>query len=187
MPLSRIEDHIKFGGKRISMSVMTLAGGENPRLRFDKVAVGLVKRLQASLSKSVPVDKTVVVTVTAPIRQDSKTAAALEGKIQELLTAGRTRLEATIHGNRIQVRILAGGAGRTSKLIGFVHNPEPDPKILFEVTHSLLECIGSGKSGGERWLIIAAEIPGTPIETVQQVCSALRAERVFKRVLLARS
>src|SRR5580704_18010030 len=110
MPLSRIEDHIKVGGKRISMSVMTLTRGEEPRLRFDRVAVGLVKRLQASLSKSVPEDKTVVVTVTAPIRQDSKTGAALEAKIQELLTAGQTRLEATIHGNRIQVRILDGGA-----------------------------------------------------------------------------
>jgi hypothetical protein len=73
----------------------------------------------------------VIVTITAPIRQDSKTGAGLEVRIRELLKARRVRLKATIYGNLIQVRVLKGGASRTSKLIGFVHNPKPDPSVLF--------------------------------------------------------
>jgi hypothetical protein len=83
-----------------------------PRLRFDRVAVGLVARLQASLSRTVPDGKTVVVTVTAPIRQDSKTGTLLEAKLRELLAAQRAWLKSTIRGNRIEVRVLKGGTGR---------------------------------------------------------------------------
>ena len=178
--------YLKIAGRRVAVNVMTFAGVQEPRLRFDRVALGLVRRLQASVSKSVPEAKAVIVTVTAPIRQASKTGAALEERIRELLAAGRAQLKATIHGNRIQVRVLQGGARRTSKLMGFVHNPKPDPSVLFDVTHSLLDCIGSGKRPprGDRWLIIANQDGLAPVETVRQVCLALRARTVFKRILL---
>jgi len=129
----------------------------------------------------------VILTITAPIRQNSRTAAALEDRIRQLLAARRAQFKATIHGNRIQVRVLKGGASRTSTLIGFVHNPEPDPAVLFDVTRSLLACVGSGKASprDERWLIIANHDGPAPFETVRQVCLALRARTVFKRILLA--
>jgi hypothetical protein len=133
----------------------------------------------------VPDGKAVVVTITAPIRQDSKTGAALQVRIRDLLKARRVRLKATIHGNLIQVRVLKGGAGQTSKLIGFVHNPKPDPSVLFDVTRSVLACMDSGKPGGDRWLIIANQDRPAPFDTVRQVCLALRARTVFKRILLA--
>jgi len=156
-------------------------------LRFDKTAVGLVRRLQAALAKSVPDGKTVIVTITAPIRQDSKTGAALQDRIRELLAARRAQLKATIHQNRIQVRVLKGGTSRTSRLIGFVHNREPDPSLLFDVTRTLLARMRSGKRAptADRWLIIANQDGLAPVETVRQVCLALGARTVFKRILLA--
>jgi hypothetical protein len=128
----------------------------------------------------------VIVTITAPIRQDSKTGLVLEDKIRELLATRRARLKATIYGNRIQVRVLEGGTSQTSKLVGFVHNPKPDPTLLFDITQFVLACIGSGKgpSTSDRWLAIANQDGLVPIETVRQVCLALRARRVLKRIFL---
>jgi hypothetical protein len=147
-------------------------------LRFDKTAVGLVERLQAALAKSVPDGKTVVVTITAPIRQDSKTGGILIDRIRELLVAGQVQLRATIYKNRIRVCVLEGGCSHTSKLIGFVHNPEPNPEVLFDVTRSLLACIGGDKRPpkGKRWLITATKDGLAPIETVRQVSLALRRQ-----------
>ena len=115
-----------------------------PRLRFDKVALGLVGRLRADLSGSVPNGKLAVATVTAPIRLAAKTATALADKIRKLVADGstRARFNGTIHANRIQVRIIPDGSNRASKLIGFVHNPDSDADNLFDVTRSLLACIG---------------------------------------------
>jgi hypothetical protein len=166
------------------VKAMTFKGVAEPRLRFDKTAIGLVKRLQKTLAKSVPDGKTVIMTITAPIRQDSKTGAVLEDKIRKLLATGRGQLKTTIYTNRIQVRVLKGGARRTSKLIGFVHNPEPNPEILFDVTRSVLACIGSDKQSprADRRLVIANQHGLAPVETVRQVCLALRARTVFKRM-----
>lgn len=186
---SQAVTYVKIAGRRIAIKAVTFAGVKEPRLRFDRTAVGLVRRLQAALSKSVPDRKTVIVTITAPIRQDSKTGVVLEDKIRQLLAASRAQLKATIYGNRIQVCVLKGGNSQTSKLVGFVHNPEPDPAVLFDVTRFLLTCIGSGKRPPtrDRWLVIANQDGLVPVETVRQVCLALRARTVFKRIFLAES
>jgi hypothetical protein len=186
---SQAHAYVKIAGQRVAIDVITLRGVQVPRLRFDRVALGLVRRLQAPLSRSVPDGNTVIVTITAPIRQDSKTGAALEDRIRRLLAARRTELTATIYGNRIRVHVLKGGGSRTSKLIGFVHNPKPDPSLLFDVTRSVLARIGSNKrpAGRDRWLIITHQDGLAPFETVRQVCLAIRARRVFKRILLAGS
>jgi hypothetical protein len=135
----------------------------------------------------VPDGRTVVVTITAPIWKDSKTGLVLEDKIRKLLATGRAQLKTTINGNRIQVRVLEGGTRQTSKLIGFVHNPKPDPAVLFDITRFLLACIGSGKgrSTGGRRLAIANQDGLGPVKTLRQVCLALRARWVLKRILLA--
>lgn len=70
-----------------------------------------------------------------------------------------------------------------------MHNPEPDPAVLFDVTRFLLTCIGSGKRPPtrDRWLVIANQDELLPVETVRQVRLALRARTVFKRIFLAES
>lgn len=186
---SQAVTYVKIFGRRIASRAVTFGGVKEPRLRFDRTAVGLVRRLQAALSKSVPDGNTVVVTITAPIRQDSKTGVVLDNKIRELLATRRAQLKATIYGNRIQVRLLKGGTRQTSKLVGFVHNPEPGPAVLFDVTRFLLACIGPGKRTPtrDRWLVIANQDGLVPVETVRHVCLALRARTVFKRIFLAES
>jgi hypothetical protein len=182
--------YLKVADKRIAVDVMTPRSQSRvaePRLRFDRVAVGLVARLQATLSSSVPNGRTLVVTITAPIRQDSKTGAALEEKLRELLTARRAWLKTVIHGNRAEVRVLRGATGQTSRLIGFVHNPDPGPGMLFDVTQSLLARMRSGKRSPTRarWLVIDNQDGLSPVKTYCHVCSALRAWTVFKRILVA--
>ena len=113
-----------------------------PRLRFDKVATRLIERLQATLGETVPDGMTVLLTITAPIRLPSKTAASLEDKIQTLLgrrSPGRGRDEKdTIHGNRVRIRLLKDKSERAPKMIGFVHNSDSDPLLLLNMTRELL-------------------------------------------------
>lgn len=113
----------------------------------------------------------------------------LEDRIRKLLATGRVQLRATIYGNRIQVRVLEGGTSQTPKLAGFVHNPKPDPGVLFDIARFLLASVGSGKrlSNGDHWLAIDNQDGLVPVETFRQVCLALRVRSVFKRVFLAES
>src|SRR5579862_5435604 len=79
--------YIIVAGKRVAVDITTLkkrSTGQGKsaklRLRFDKVATRLLERLQGALGQTVPDGIAVLVTVTAPIRLASKTAAALEEK-----------------------------------------------------------------------------------------------------------
>ena len=104
-------------------------------LRFDKVATRVIGHLRAALVKIVPDGMTVLVTITAPIRLPAKTAVALEAKTDTLLRrkwAGRD-YRGTINGNRVRIRLLRDQPARAPKLIGFVHNPDMDPRLLFEM------------------------------------------------------
>ena len=76
---------IMVDGKRVAVDITTLkrrrtgqGNAATPRLRFDKVATRLIERLQATLGETVPDGMTVLLTITAPIRLPSKTAASLE-------------------------------------------------------------------------------------------------------------
>src|SRR5215467_14055812 len=87
-----LDAYMKVAGKRVAVEIVTLESRDTgrtnsakPRLRFDKVVTRLMERLQAAVREIVPDGTTVLLTVTAPIRLASKTAAALEDKIQNLL------------------------------------------------------------------------------------------------------
>jgi hypothetical protein len=87
--------YIMVAGKRVAVDITTLkqrgtgqGNAAKPSLRFDKVATRLIERLQATLGETVPDGMTVLLTITAPIRLPSKTAASLEDKIQTLLGRG---------------------------------------------------------------------------------------------------
>jgi len=103
-------------------------------LRFDKVAIRLVTRLREALTPDVPAGTSVIVTVTAPIRLAAKTTTGLEEKIRALLARRSARdTKATVHGNRVRIRIVRGRPRRAPKLIGFVHNPDVDPVMLLSL------------------------------------------------------
>src|ERR1700752_4435115 len=107
----RIPPYLKAAGRQVAVKAIAIRRFKEPRLRFDRTALGLVRRLQENLAATVPAGKTVVVTITAPIRQDAATSAMLEEKIRGLLATRRGRLAVTIHGNRIRARVLKGGTG----------------------------------------------------------------------------
>src|SRR5258708_38363085 len=92
-PDAYIDAYIMVAGKRVAVEIAALKrrsiGKRNAariRLRFDKVVTRLMDRLQATLGETVPAGMTVLLTITAPIRLPSKTAASLDGKIQTLLS-----------------------------------------------------------------------------------------------------
>jgi hypothetical protein len=192
--------YVNIAGKRIAVEVTTIKQRmpdqgrlTKPRLRFDRVALGLVRRLQTALRESVPDGTTIILTITAPIQMPSQTAAVLENKIRVCLARRSVQVEArdTIHGNLTRVRLVKGTSTRTSKVIGFVHNRDSYPDVMLDMTQSLLECIGAeaGKRapagfGGDRWLVLANDNGLPHIETYRHVYSRLCIPTDFKKILM---
>jgi len=141
--------YVTIAAKRVAVEVVTIKrvgnrrGDAKPRLRFDRVALRLVGGLQAALHGSVPDGKTVLVTITAPIRLAAKTAAALEDQIRSHLAhrSAQREVKYRIHGNHVRVRFVEGGSRAAAEVIGFVHNPDSDPNGFLDRTQSLLERI----------------------------------------------
>ena len=140
-----------------------------------------------------PDGRTLILTITAPIRVPSKTAAALEDNIRTYLArqSAKGEVEQTIHGNQIRVRLVKGGSRRTTKVIGFVHNPDSDPDVLFDITLSLLERIGAKARKGapagstsERWLVLAGDDRFSQMEIYRQVYYQLSIPTDFKKILM---
>lgn len=188
---------IKLAGERIGVHVRDLKRpgatlNAKPHLRFDKVATRLTERLKANIGQAVPRGTCVLVTVTAPIRLASKTAIALEGKIRTLLKGRSTSRgeKVAIHGNRIRIRVLGGVPEYAGKLITFVHNPETDPRLLFNLTIELLQPIRHkvdkkrAKLGGKRWLVLAHAGKPAWLETYRYICRQLHIGAGFERVLI---
>lgn len=191
--------YILLGGKRVAVDIATikragLGQGKTarPRLRFDKVATRLTERLRATLVETVPDGMTVLLTITAPIRLPSKTAALLEDKIHTLLGRGSPgRAEkATIHGNRVQVRLIKTAAERAPKMIGFVHKSDSDPLVLLTMTGELLELIRAEagrrtpRLAGDRWLVVITDRGHSFFEAYRSIYSQLPMATAFKKILM---
>jgi hypothetical protein len=186
-------------GKRVVVDITTLTprgtGQGNvakPRLRFDKVATRLMERLQATVGETVPDGITVLLTITAPIRLPSKTAASLEDKIEALLgrgSPGRDKKD-TIHGNHVQIRLLRNDSERAPKVIGFVHNPDSDPLLLLNMTRELLEAISveaarrPPRRAGDRWLVVMSAGGTAYLEAYRYISSQLRMATDFTKILM---
>jgi hypothetical protein len=194
------ESYVSIAGKRILIDVTNAgqnnakwSGSAKARLRFDRVAVGLVRRLKDSLHESVPDERAVILTVSAPIRLPSKTAAALEDVIRTALVHRPVPKECkhTIHGNRVRVRLAKCGSKQESKVIGLVHNPDSDPDMLLDITESMLQCIGAAAGrpvpagfAGDRWLVVVNEHGHSRIETYRQIYSQLSMPTDFTKILM---
>lgn len=191
--------YITVAGKRVAVDITTLkrrgsgqGDAAKPRLRFDKVATRLIERLQATLGETVPDGMTVLVTITAPIRLPSKTAAVLEDKIQAPFgrgSPGRDEKD-TIHGNHVQIRRLRDESGRAPKMIGFVHNSDSDPLLLLNMTRELLALIiaeagrRARRLAGDRWLVVISTEGISCFEAYRYICSQLRTATDYKKILM---
>jgi len=189
-----VANHFSIAGKRTAIDVVTirksLAG--RTRLRFDKVALGFVAQLRQALQALVPDGQMLIVTVTAPIRQDSKTAAALEEKLRTRLArqSARVSMHETIHGNRIQVRLIKGVPAGAAKLIGFVHNPETDADALLGFVQTFIGQIGAAaerttrKPMGPRCLVVVDGNTPARAGTVRHVLCQLGSPGGFEAMVL---
>lgn len=191
--------YIVVAGKRFAVDIATLkergtgrGNAAKPHLRFDKVATRVIEHLQATVNKIVPAGVTVLVTITAPIRLPSKTAAALEGKIQNLLrlrAPGRDE-EGTIHGNHVRIRLVRSKSERAPRMIGFVHNPGTDPVQLFDMTSELLELPGAEAKQqarrlvGDRWLVVVSARGIAWLEAYRYIFSQVRIATDFKKIVM---
>jgi hypothetical protein len=191
--------YLKVAGKRVAIDITTLKRPDTglgnhakPGLRFDKVATWLMKRLQATLGETVPDGVTVLLTVTAPIRLPSKTAAALEDRMRTLLqrkSPGRDE-KATILGNGVRIRLLRDGPARAPKMIGFVHNPDTDPLRLFNMTRALLGLIRgvagrrATRPAGERWLVVISAGGVSCLGAYRCIYSQLRMATEYTKILM---
>jgi hypothetical protein len=152
----------------------------------------VIERLQTTLGETVPDGMTVLLAITAPIRLASKTAASLEDKIQTLLRRGSRSGDEkdTIHGNRVRVRLLRGEPERAPKMIGFVHNSDSDPLLLFNMTRELLERIGAeagrraSRPAGDRWLVAICAEGISYLGAYQYIHSQMRMATDFKKILM---
>jgi hypothetical protein len=189
----------KVAGRQIALEVATFRSSasrrvrtsRHPRLRFDRVATGLVARVQRAIAADVPEGRTAVLTITAPIRLAARTAAAIEQRMSELLArrAADVQTRATIHGNRVSLAIIAGGSAGTAPVVGFVHNPDMDAGTLIDMTRVLLARTGRGRRtsasfAGERWLLVVDPRAAAYHGLFAAVCAALRMQNAFARVLL---
>lgn len=187
--------YIVIGRKRIAVEVTSLKlrtpNHAKFRLRFDKVVFEVIGRLRAALGDMVPNGRTVIVTITAPIRLASKTTAALEDAIRSSLARKSTSadIKADMYGNQIQVRIVKSGTMQIPKVVGLVHNPHPNPDALLDTTQALIQSVGavaatSAASTKERWLIVAAENSSSHIKTYREIYAQLAVPTDFKKILM---
>jgi len=185
-------------GKRVAIQIATLTPGgagkgkaAKPHLRFDKVATRVLESLRSALEKMAPGGATVLFAISAPIRLASKTTAALETKIQDLLERGsRDRaIKAAINGNRVTIRILRTAAARAPRMIGFVHNADSDPIPLFNLTRDLLRALRA-KGGRERrtapvrWLVVRGAPEVSWFETYRCIYWQMRTTHDYDKVVL---
>lgn len=185
--------------KRIAIEIAVLkprgarrANVVRPHLRFDRVVLRLMERLQTAFAQTVPNGTTVLLTVTAPIRLASKTTVALEDKVQTLLRRESPLPDAKemIHGNRIHIRILRGLSASAPKMIGFVHNLDSDPLLLLNMSQELLDLAGSAAISrtasrtGDRWLVVLSDRGISCLEAYRYIYSHLRMPAIFKKILI---
>lgn len=113
------------------------------RLRFDKVVLRLMADVRSAADHVLPAGTTALITVSAPIRLPAKTAASIVDTVTALQARGSTRTRrATVHGNDVGVRLVTHTLARAPKLLGFVHNPDPEPNRLLDAAAQWLDLLG---------------------------------------------
>ena len=151
--------------------------GAIPRLRSDKVALRLVQGIRSALEGAVPDGVCVVFAVTAPIREPSKTSAALIEIIRARLSLGAVLGDHAepLYGNEVRVRVVTSRSPYAARVAGFVHNPDPPPSGLLDMAQSLLECVEAPD---------VTRIPSN-LETLRRVCEQVLDENGCAKVVAA--
>jgi len=191
--------YIAVNGRRVAVDLAMLKQRRPDRddstkagLRFDRVATGLIRRVQAAFSAMAPPGVAAALTVTAPILLPAKTAATLKEKIEILLgrpTSKRDEKD-TVHGNGIQIRLLRNKREQAPKLVGFVHNPETDPLLLLNMAQEWIEFIGGVVEGPaefraeDRWLVAITSRTRSCLAVYRSIAAQMRMANSYGKILL---
>jgi len=194
---------LRVDGRPVAVTPVAIAGkggapGTVPRLRFDRVVVDLLGQLRSALDERVPAGQTVMITMTAPILQPGKTAAALTQAIGARIAgrARRIRIDETLYGNRIRTHLARDVPADAPRVMVFVHNPSPLaglPAVLFALTSALLALAKApptrrkpqGAAPG-RWLVLIPEGGSAHPATLRHILEDLGLTGRFERILLVR-
>lgn len=102
-------------------------------LRFDKVVVRLLGNLRTFAEETAPENKTVLLTVTAPIKLPGKTGNELIKAIKDLFDSEQHDRTLTVFQNKVRIKMIETSLKQDYKFIGFVHNPGTDSKWLIDL------------------------------------------------------
>ena len=134
--------HLANIEKEIADAILSANGLSASKLglRFDRVVVRVFGDLRSFAEAATPEGVTVLVTISAPIRLPAKTVNELKREIGAGLSADIPHGDqsATFHGNAVRMRLLEHSSNGTPKLIGFVHNPDSDPRRLLDLAERWL-------------------------------------------------
>jgi hypothetical protein len=159
-----------------------------PRLRFDRVVLELIARLQAGCTPVIPDDRTVVVTCTAPIRLSGKTALETEQRIRAALARdARKDIVETLHDNTVRIRLVRSHIKDAARLAAFVHNPDPGvAEGLLDMTQAMIDALAPAyarRRPGKRPLVVAN--PSEPLgKTWRHIYAALAPPPRYETVLM---
>ena len=191
--------YLTVAGKRVAVDARRLERRRSgvgqlarPGLRFDKVATRVLDRLRATIGQFGPDSAIVLLSLTAPIRLASKTTVALQARIRALLVrnAPGRDMKDTIHGNRVRIRLVKNEAVGAPGMIGFVHNPDTDQRLLMDMAREWLELVSSEarrrapRPAGDRWLVALSARGPSCLDAYRAIHSQLHAARHFKKVFV---
>lgn len=129
-------------GQDIAAEIAGIAGTTLKKLglRFDKVVVRLLKSLNDSLGQHIPNEKTVVLTITAPIKLPAKTESELKRQILDYIDSGYLTKDRAlvIYENNICMRMVDKPSRKTNKMLGFVHNRSVSSTQLLDLVTNWL-------------------------------------------------
>ena len=188
------------GRRRVALDVAVIAERRpgqkhvaKARLREDVVARRVLRDMEAALRDHVPDGKAIILTLGAPIKVPSQLVNSLTSVLLKYLKSGADEIEEkkTILGNRIRFRVLRDGSMWNTKVIAFVFSGDPEPGILANAMHSMLDEISARANtpmpegfSGERWLILANERWIADPKTYRWAFSRATSPRGFKRILM---
>jgi hypothetical protein len=80
-----------------------------------------------------PQGQSIIFAVTAPIKDPAKTIATLSCLLPNVPAGG---LRTTVHGNHVYARRVTRASTKMPRVMGFVHNPEPDAGRILDLAES---------------------------------------------------
>ena len=174
------------------------APGKRPpakaRLREDRVALRVLRDLKIALHARVPNDKSIILTLGAPIKVPKKLIAALTTLLLDYIQSAVEEREErkTVLGNRVRFRVLSHDQCWNSRVIGFVFSGDPAPSDLADSMRRFGDEIASKAKermpkdfAGDRWLVLCGENWIADIKTYRLAISYLSPPgHHFKKILM---